>query len=79
MVVNTYFTEPGYNIGITSSPAYVSMKISFYERLDPDKPFAVFDLIKAKGSEHFDAGSRIAEAYALAGKKFVKVLAKYVK
>lgn len=79
MVVNTYFTEPGFNVGVQSSYAYVSMKVSFFERTNQSKPIAVFDIIKARGSAAFDTGSRIVEAYALAGKTFAKVLPKYIK
>ncbi len=79
MVVNTYFTEPGFNVGVTSSYAYVSLKVSFYERSNQNNPIAVFDIIKARGSAAFDTGSRIVEAYALAGKTFAKVLPKYLK
>lgn len=79
MVVNTYFTEPGFNVGVSSGYAYVSLKVSFYKRTDLNNPEAVFDIIKARGSTHFDVASRIAEAYALAGKKFAGALPKYLK
>ncbi|MFW5793123.1 MAG: hypothetical protein ACOCWC_02475 [Bacteroidota bacterium] len=79
MIVNTYFTEPGFNVGISSKPAFVSMTVTFVERDNPDTPIAVFDIIRARGSAAFDAGHRIQEAYALAGKKFGKSIKKYLK
>lgn len=78
MVVNTYFTEPGFNVGVSSGPAYVSLKVSFFERSNMNLPIAVFDIIKARGAATFDMGTRITEAYALAGKIFAKELPKYL-
>jgi len=78
MVVNTYFTEPGFNVGVSSGYAYVSMKVSFYERSNMSSPIAVFDIIKARGAATFDMATRIAEGYALAGKSFAKTLPKYL-
>ncbi len=79
MIVNTYFTEPGFNVGISSKPAFVSMTVTFVERDKPDSPVAVFDIIRARGSAAFDTGHRIQEGYALAGKKFGKTIKKYLK
>ncbi|MBS4012486.1 MAG: hypothetical protein KGZ97_01830 [Bacteroidetes bacterium] len=79
MVVNTYFIEPGFNVGISSKPAFVNMKISFVERSNPDRPVAVFDIIQARGSTAFDLGHRVQESYALAGKKFGAAMKKFLK
>ncbi|MDD3877213.1 MAG: hypothetical protein PHT69_11365 [Bacteroidales bacterium] len=79
MIVNTYFTEPGFNVGISSKKATVSMLVTFVERTAPDTPVAVFDAILAPGAEAFDMGFRIQEAYAKAGKSLAKVICKQLR
>lgn len=74
LVVNTYFTEPGFNIGISSRHAEVSMTATFFDRNNPDAPVAVFDIAKARGSAAFDRGHRIQEGYAKAGKEFGRTM-----
>jgi len=78
MIVNTYFTEPGFNVGIQSRPALVSLTVTYVERANPEKAIAVFDIIHSRGSEAFDVGHRIQEAYAKAGKAFTKILGKHL-
>ncbi len=74
LIINTYFTEPGYNIGINSRPAMVSMTATFIERGNPDKTVAVFDITNSRGSTAFDRGHRIQESYAKAGKEFGRIM-----
>lgn len=75
MYVNTYFTEPGFNVGISSKPAMVSLKVAFVER-ESDEVVAVYDIIQSRGSSAFDLGHRIQEGYARAGKSFGRFLKK---
>ncbi len=67
MHVNTYFTEPGFNVGISSKPAEVRLKISFVERNNPDNIVVEYNIPKAVGSAApFDMGTRIEVAYRTA-------------
>ncbi|MCK5856779.1 MAG: hypothetical protein KAG64_04775 [Bacteroidales bacterium] len=78
MVVTTVFIEPGYNIGISRSNAYVNLEISFYE-IGNNKELAKFTIMKSPGragGADFDSGFRIGEAYAKAAKSFAKFLLK---
>ncbi|OFX76328.1 MAG: hypothetical protein A2X12_03010 [Bacteroidetes bacterium GWE2_29_8] len=79
MIVNTYFIEPGFNVGIHSKPARVSMTIVFAETANPKKVMAKFDVVLARGTPYFDAGARISESYAKAAKSFGTFLQKYKK
>lgn len=79
MLVNTYFTEPGFNVGISSKAAVVRLKISFVERNNPDNIVAEFNIPRAVGNAApFDMGSRIEVAYRSAailfGRKMRSVL-----
>lgn len=82
LVVNTDFTEPGFNIGIMRSNAYVDLTCSFYEKGN-DKPICVLFIKKSPGRDFggydFDSGERIEEAYSKAGKELGKYLDKKVK
>jgi hypothetical protein len=79
MIINTYFIEPGFNVGISSKPAFASMTVKFVERSNPGSPVAVFDIMQARGSTAFDLGHRVQESYALAGKKFGAAMKKFLK
>jgi len=79
MIVNTYFTEPGFNIGVQSRKSEVSLLVTFVERSNPAVPIAVFDVIKSPGTPVYDMGMRIQEAYAKAGKALAKVICKHLK
>jgi len=74
MIVNTYFIEPGFNVGVMRKNSLVSMTITFVETANPNNVIAVFDVSKSPGSDvmgvDFDTGWRISEAYAKAGKAF---------
>ena len=71
MVVKTIFTEPGFNIGISSAPALINT-ISTLKN-NSGNTVAVITITKATGSTFggydYDTGVRIAEAYALTGKR----------
>ncbi len=81
MIFNTYFTEPGFNVGVASKPAYISATLKIVEKENPDKVIAEFDIIDARGlgSYDFDSGYRLQEAYAKAGKGFGSYLGKALK
>jgi hypothetical protein len=79
MIVNTYFTEPGFNVGVHSKPAMVSMTVQFAEKTNPSVIIATYDIANARGASTFDAGTRIQEGYAKAGKSFGALMAKQLK
>lgn len=78
MYVNTYFTEPGFNVGISSKPGMVSLKVTFVER-ESNTVVAEYDIIQSRGSAAFDLGHRVQEGYARAGKSFARQLDKKLK
>ena len=80
LIVKTVFLEPGYNIGISKKPAFVNFEFSFVETANPANVVAELYVNNVVGAQamgfDFDSGSRIAEAYAKAGKMLGKFLAK---
>lgn len=80
MKVKTTFTEPGYNIAISSRPAMINLEITF-SKGGEDK--AKITLIGAPGTTFggydFDTGVRISEAYAKAGKSLGGFIVKTAK
>jgi hypothetical protein len=79
MIVHTTWTEPGYNIGVSKMPAYINATVSFVET-GKDAELANVTITKAPGSQYggydFDAGTRLAEAYAISGKRLGALLMK---
>ncbi|MBU2916021.1 MULTISPECIES: hypothetical protein [Reichenbachiella] len=75
--LEVYFLDPGYHIGISSKPAYVSMTATF---VADGQEIAVVDLSKAPGQGaggyDFDAAYRISESFAKTGKTLGKELSK---
>jgi hypothetical protein len=55
------------------------LTIEFVEKANPSNIVAKYDLTKAPGSNTYDAGTRIQEGYAEAGKSFGALLAKKLK
>jgi hypothetical protein len=80
MMVNTDFTEPGYNAGVMKKPAYINLSINIVETADPSKVISTITVEKSPGSTFgygdFDTGLRISESYAKAGKEVAQLLAK---
>jgi ABC-type cobalt transport system substrate-binding protein len=77
--INTTVIEPGFNVGVTRKPAAVSMKITLFETANPSTVIYECILLKSPGTSmgnDYDAGERISEAYAKAGKEFAQVLFK---
>jgi hypothetical protein len=76
MIVNTYFIEPGFNVGVSARPASVSLTVEFVEKANPSIIIAKYDVAKSRGAATLEAGTRIQEGYARAGKYFGALMAK---
>ncbi|HTE33251.1 MAG TPA: hypothetical protein VK666_22865 [Chryseolinea sp.] len=72
LIFKTVKTEPGYNIGISRSPAFIDAEVWIVDSTSPDKAIAKIQILKAPGMDvigyDFDSGARIQEAYAKSGK-----------
>tara|TARA_Y100000782_G_C10187624_1_gene267730 strand:- start:8185 stop:8778 length:594 start_codon:yes stop_codon:yes gene_type:complete len=83
LIVHTFFTDPGFNIGIKKRPSMVSFEYIFVETANPDNVVAILKQERVPGSQvagfDYDVGSRIAESYAKGGKSLSKMLAKVMK
>ncbi len=83
IIITTTRIEPGFNVGVVRNDAEVDLRITFVEKSNPDKVLATVVVRKAPGMSAFgndyDAGERIKEAYAKAGKEFGKFLVKKMK
>ena len=77
--VHTYYTEPGWNIGISKKPAHINVRYVFKDN-KTGEILAEFDQQKIPGSQaagyDFDMSDRLKESYAKAGKSLAKFLAK---
>jgi len=82
LIVKTVYTEPGFNVGVMKQPAYANYEMIFIET-ESKKVVKKYVLTKVPGSQamgyDFDAGSRIAECYAKAGKMMGAYIAKALK
>ncbi len=80
--INTYFTEPGFNIGIMRQNASITLEINIMERETGD---AVARILIENASANsfsgfdFETGFRIQECYAKAGREYAKFLIKNLK
>ncbi|MDB5273857.1 MAG: hypothetical protein JWO58_2224 [Chitinophagaceae bacterium] len=72
LILKTTFIEPGFNVGVMKKPSYINVEYIFVETANPSNVVAKFSANNIPGSQvmgyDFDAGSRIAESYAKAGK-----------
>ncbi len=78
MTIKTTWTEPGYFVGVSSRPAYISGTIVF-TKTGSDKVLAEIEFLKAPGNSvgaTWDTGERIKESYAKLGKTLSAYLAK---
>lgn len=70
VVVHTTFTEPGYNIYMSSKNASINAEVTFYDESDAE--MAKVTITNSPGSGLFeldyDTGTRIQDAYANAGR-----------
>jgi len=78
LIVKTLTLYPGYNIGISKVPSYVSFEFIIVETANPTKELSKIEVRNVQGSQFmgtdYDAGSRLQESYAKAG----KMLANYI-
>jgi hypothetical protein len=79
LIFKTTSTEPGFNIVIKRKNAEIDAEVWIVETANRSKKIAVITVSNAPGrmfgGNDYDTGSRIAEAYAVAGKR----LGKYIK
>ena len=82
LIVHTYYTEPGFNVGVMRRPAFIHVKYTIVKTGTNDI-VVQYDQQKIPGADamgyDFDTGTRIAESYAKAGKEFGKLLSKELK
>ena len=78
--VHTTETEPGFNIGISKQPGFITATITLHEAAAPDVVLGEMEIQRAPAQSgmgmDFDTGGRIAEGYAKMGKEFGAWLAK---
>ncbi len=83
LVVKSVYTEPGFNVGVMKKPSYVNYIFQVVETANPSNVISEMQLNNVPGSQvmgyDFDAGSRIAESYAKAGKILGKFFVKNLK
>jgi hypothetical protein len=77
MQVHTTFIEPGFNVGVARKPASINLEVRF---IQGNKMVASILILNSPGGGamgyDFDAGYRISEAYAKAGKSLGRYLDK---
>jgi len=80
IIVKTKFVEPGFNVGVMRKNAAVDFEIDLVETANKSKKLAQIDMNKVPGGQFggydFDAGIRIAESYAKAGKSLAAFIDK---
>jgi hypothetical protein len=80
MIMHTTHTETGYNIGISSRPAFIDAEVRIVETANPANVIAVITIDNSPGrmafGMDFDTGERLKEAYAKAGKEVGKLIDK---
>lgn len=79
LIVRTTFTEPGFNVGVMRMPAYTNMEAVFV-KTGTTAEEALITMTKSPGADamgfDYDAGVRISESYAKAGKSLAAFLNK---
>lgn len=83
LIFKTVKTEPGWNIGISRSPAFIDAEAWIVDSKDNSKVIAKITITKAPGRDamgyDYETGARLQEAYAKSGKElgaFIKSKAK---
>ncbi|MEZ4947930.1 MAG: hypothetical protein R2879_11230 [Saprospiraceae bacterium] len=78
LIVETTFTEPGFNVGVMRRPAFINLEIKLAKTSDMKKIVGKCTIKKIPGRDamgfDFDTGYRLQEAYAKGGKTFAKYL-----
>lgn len=83
LVLKTTQTEPGWNVGIMRHPAFIDAEAVFVETRNRQNQVAVVSIVRSPGADawgfDFDTGTRLAEAYAKAGKELGKLIGEAIK
>lgn len=78
MIFHTTTTEPGFNIYVTKKNAEIDAEVTIVETANRSKVIAVISVKNAPGrtfsGNDYATGDRIAECYAVAGKKLGKFI-----
>jgi hypothetical protein len=73
LIFKTIKTEPGFNVGVASKPAFIDAEALIVETQNPSKVIAKLSITKAPGRDvmgfDYETGARLQEAYAKAGKE----------
>jgi hypothetical protein len=73
LIFHTIKTEPGWNIGISRSPAFIDAEAWIVDSKDHNKVLAKVTITKSPGRDamgfDYETGARLQEAYAKAGKE----------
>ena len=73
LIFKTTKTEPGFNIGVTSRPAFIDGEAWVVESQNSSKVIAKITITKALGRDvmgfDYETGARLQEAYSKAGKE----------
>jgi hypothetical protein len=73
LIFKTTKTEPGFNIGVTSKPAFIDGEAWLVESKNPSNVIAKITILKALGRDvmgfDYETGARLQEAYSKAGKE----------
>ncbi len=82
LIFKTLFTEPGYNVVVTRKNAVINAEAWIVET-GKERVIAKISIMKAPGRTYggydYDTGVRIAECYAISGKKLAKFIKKKAK
>ncbi|MCW3463732.1 hypothetical protein [Chitinophaga nivalis] len=82
LIFHTTFIEPGWNVGVMRKNAYIDAEVFIVDATDNSKVLAKLTVNDAPGRTFggydFDTGTRLAESYAIAGKKLAKFINKKI-
>lgn len=83
LIFKTIKTEPGFNVGVASRPAFIDAEALIVDSKDLSKVVAKISIMKAPGRDvmgfDYETGARLQEAYAKAGKELGGYLKKNIK
>jgi hypothetical protein len=83
LILKTTITEPGWNVGIMRHPALIDGEAIFVSTQNRQNRVAVVGITKSPGADvwgfDFDAGQRLEESYAKAGKELGKLITRKLK
>jgi hypothetical protein len=80
LIFKTTMTEPGWNIGISRSPAFINAEVWVVDTKSPEKVLSKVSITKSPGRDamgyDYETGAPIQEAYAKAGKELGAMIKK---